>query len=190
MKCRCGSQIPLRRIELGYAECVNCSTVEQVGCIDIVYHKTGNTIQITDKETAERMRELSRRTGFGTLRGMKPGSKSDTYNPKGKIIKGSNLMARAVLPDPKRFEEAGAISWDILEREGFDAAMKWLQKKIDELWLTPVQVGKIRSVLVAVQPKVPEPVREKPKWYSKLEPKQPKPEVDEEISDAFKYWKR
>jgi hypothetical protein len=189
MKCRCGSEIPERRVNLGYTECVNCSKVEQVGCIDIVYHKTGNTIQITDKETAEKMRQLSRRTGFGTLRGMKPGPKSDTYNPKGKI-RGSNLMARAVFPDPKRFEEAGAVAWDILEREGFDAAMKWLQKKIDELWLTPVQVGKIRAILSVMQPKEPEPTPEKPKWYSKLEPKQPKPEVDEDISDIFKYWKR
>ena len=25
--------------------CVNCSTAEAVSCVDVIYHKTGNTIQ-------------------------------------------------------------------------------------------------------------------------------------------------
>ena len=189
MKCKCGQDIPEARLKLGYKECVQCSTVEAVGCIDIVYHKTGNTIQITDKETAEKMRLLSRRTGFGTLRGMKPGPKSDAYKPKG-VIRGSNLMARAVVPDPIRFEEAGREALAILEVDGFDKAIKFLQKKVDDLWLTPVQMGKIRSIMLALMPPVEEKPEPKKRWYSKLEPKQEKPEVDEEISEAFKYWKR
>ena len=190
MKCKCGNIIPEARIGLGYKECVNCSTVEAVGCIDIVYHKTGNTIQITDRETAERMRELSRRTGFGTLRGMKPGRKSETYSPKG-LTRGSNLMARAVLPDPKIFEEAGREALLILDTRGFEKAISFLQKKVDDLWITPVQMGRIRSIMLALsQSEKPEPPQPKRNWYSKLEPKQIKPEVDEEIVDAFKYWKR
>jgi len=190
MKCRCGNEIPEGRLKLGYRECVSCSTVEQVGCVDIVYHKTGNTIQITDKETAEKMRELSRRTGFGTLRGMKPGQKSDTYKPKGKLGSGSgNLMARAVTPDPIRFEEAGKEALLLLEIWGFEKAQAFLQKKVDALWITPVQMGKIRAILEAMQPKEEKPEPKK-NWYSKLEPKQEKPDVDEEISDVFKYWKR
>jgi hypothetical protein len=191
MYCRCGNQIPEARIRLGYRECVNCSTIEQVGCIDIVYHKTGNTIQITDKETAEKMRQLSRRTGFGTLRGMKPGKKSDTYKPLGKI-KGSNLMTRAVLPDPKIFEEAGATAMDLLETEGYDSALKWLQKQLEDLRITPVQLGKIRNIISALKPppELTEPMQVKRSVYSKLEPKQIKSEVDEDIINIFKYWKR
>jgi hypothetical protein len=189
MKCKCGNIIPEARIGLGYKECVNCSTVEAVGCIDIVYHKTGNTIQITDKETAEKMRQLSRRTGFGTLRGMKPGPKSDTYRPKG-LSRGGNLMARAVLPDPKIFEEVGKESLTILEIHGFDKALKFLQEKVENLWITPVQMGRIRAIMTALMPKEEKEPERKNSYYSKLEPKRDKPEVDDEIADAFKYWKR
>lgn len=190
MKCKCGIEIPELRLGLGYRECVACSTVEAVGCIDIIYHKTGNTIQITDRETAERMRELSKRTGFGTLRGMKPGRKSETYKPKG-LTQGSNLMARAVLPDPKIFEEAGREALLILDTKGFEKAMSFLQKRVDDLWITPIQMGRIRAIMTALMPKEePEPERERKDWYSKREPRQAKPEVDEEIADAFKYWKR
>lgn len=191
MYCKCGTQIPEARIKLGYHECVGCSTVEQVGCVDIIYHKTGNTIQITDKATAEKMRELSRRTGFGTLRGMKPGQKSDTYKPKGKLGSGSgNLMARAVSPDPVQFEEAGKEAMLLLDIWGFEKAMAFLQKRVNDLWITPVQMGKIRAILEALQPKPEAQPKPKKNWYSKLEPRGEKPDVDEEISDAFKYWKR
>ena len=46
MNCKkCNSEIPKKRIDLGYTTCIDCSTVEQYGCVDIVYHKTGNTVQ-------------------------------------------------------------------------------------------------------------------------------------------------
>ncbi len=45
--------------------CVDCSTTEQVGCVDITYHKTGNTIQVMDKASAEKINKLARRGNFG-----------------------------------------------------------------------------------------------------------------------------
>jgi hypothetical protein len=122
---------------------------------------------------------------------MKPGQKSDTYKPKGRLGPGSgNLMARAVAPDPIRFEEAGKEALLLLEIWGFEKAQAFLQTKVDALWITPVQMGKIRAILEAMQPKPEEKPEPKKNWYSKLEPKQEKTDVDEEISDAFKYWKR
>ena len=71
MQCnKCKSEIPAKRVELGYKVCVKCSTVESYGCVDIVYHKTGNTVQPVDKRTAELINKASRRSGFGVMRGM------------------------------------------------------------------------------------------------------------------------
>ena len=54
--------------------CVNCSTAEAVSCVDVIYHKTGNTIQIMDKESADKINKLAKRSGFGIMAGMKGGS--------------------------------------------------------------------------------------------------------------------
>ena len=54
MNCtKCKNQINSQRIKAlpDTKVCVDCSTTEQVGCVDITYHKTGNTIQVMDKET-------------------------------------------------------------------------------------------------------------------------------------------
>ena len=189
MKCKCGSQIPEIRTKLGYKVCVECSTEERVGCIDVVYHKTGNTIEITDKETAEKIRKLSRRNASGIMVGMKPSAKSMTYQPSSKINV-QRLLARAVIADPAQFELDGAQAWEILERDGFEAAVAWLGKRVRDLWITPVQMGRIRVALEELSRKPePEPVRKK-NPYTKLDPPSGKPDLDEEISDTFKYWKK
>ena len=50
--------------------CVNCSTAEAVSCVDVIYHKTGNTFQIMDKESADKINKLApagiRSQGFST----------------------------------------------------------------------------------------------------------------------------
>ena len=75
MNCKnCKKEIPQGRVDLGYKVCVDCSDVERYGCVDIVYHKTGNTIQIMPQEDAAKINKLSQRVGFGTLRGMRSGS--------------------------------------------------------------------------------------------------------------------
>ncbi len=66
-KCRCKNIIPPQRVALGYTSCVDCSTTEPYGCVQITYHKTGNTIQVVSKSQAKRIRKLSARRGYGTL---------------------------------------------------------------------------------------------------------------------------
>jgi hypothetical protein len=189
MNCKCGNEIPGKRAELGFKVCINCSTVEKVGCVDVVYHKTGNTIEITDRETAEKIRKLSRRNSKGIMVGMRPSPKSMTYQPSGKV-NGQRLLERAVQADPVQFEKDGARALEIMEEQGLHAAQVWLMKRVTDLWLTPVQVGRIRVILEAMQPE-PEPVKtSKRNPYSKIEPPAEKPHVDEEISDVFKYWKK
>ena len=66
-KCKqCKNIIPQGRLALGYTSCVDCSTTEPYGCVQITYHKTGNTIQIMPKSQAKRVRKLGARRGYGT----------------------------------------------------------------------------------------------------------------------------
>tara|TARA_R110002020_G_scaffold424735_1_gene633973 strand:+ start:1091 stop:1321 length:231 start_codon:yes stop_codon:yes gene_type:complete len=67
MKCKCGSNIPQGRLNLGYKVCVNCSTVQRYGCAPVINHKTGNSIQILSSEDAAAIAKLTRRRGYGTM---------------------------------------------------------------------------------------------------------------------------
>ena len=70
MNCiKCNTIIPEQRVKLGYKVCVQCSTVEQYGCVPITYHKTGNSIQIMSSSDAARIAKLTRRKGYGTMLG-------------------------------------------------------------------------------------------------------------------------
>ena len=61
----------LRQTKYGYKHCVNCSSVQRVGGVPITNHKTGNSIQVMDMDTAKRINRLSQRSGYGVCRGMK-----------------------------------------------------------------------------------------------------------------------
>ena len=69
---KCGGDMPLLRLtKFGYKNCVNCSTVQRVGGVPITNHKTGNTIQVVDKDTADNIIRLSQRKGYGVCSGMR-----------------------------------------------------------------------------------------------------------------------
>jgi len=72
-KCtKCGNDMPLlRKVKYGYKSCVNCSTVQPVGGVQIANHKTGNEIQIMPMEQANRLNDLAARPGYGVMQGMK-----------------------------------------------------------------------------------------------------------------------
>lgn len=74
MNCiECQSLIhPLRLVALPDTKvCVSCSDVKRVGCIPITNHKTGNNIQIVDRDFAARVHKLSQRNGYGVNSGVK-----------------------------------------------------------------------------------------------------------------------
>ena len=72
-KCtKCGNDMPvLRKVKYGYKSCVNCSTVQPVGGVQIANHKTGNEIQILPMELANKLNDLASRAGYGVMNGMK-----------------------------------------------------------------------------------------------------------------------
>ena len=71
INCKCGLEIHPRRFELGYKTCINCSSEEKKAVIQISNHKTGNEIQIVDRQTAEEFNFISSRKSFGISTGMK-----------------------------------------------------------------------------------------------------------------------
>jgi hypothetical protein len=69
---KCGDHMPLLRlIRYGYKACVNCSTVQRVGGVQIANHKTGNEIQVLPMDVANNLNRLAARSGYGVMKGMK-----------------------------------------------------------------------------------------------------------------------
>lgn len=184
MYCKCGIQIPEARLKLGHNTCVQCSTTEKVAAIDIVYHKTGNCIEVTDKETAEKVNKLSKRSSFGTMSCLK-GSKTNTYNPKN-IKHGAALTT---IGSQEAYEKLGEKCMMLYEGIGYAEAIKELDLAVSNFDINKVQANKIRQILDALENAK---VIEKPKdplRYHNLNIKEEK-HVDEEISMAFINWKR
>jgi hypothetical protein len=104
MRCKkCGILIPHERLKIipNAKECISCSSVEAVGCVDMVYHKTGNTIQVLPKEQADKINKLAKRTTFGAMASLKGGSGSS----ENKKLKGTTSVIRK--SSKQDFELAG-----------------------------------------------------------------------------------
>ena len=69
LQCKCKKIIPQGRVDLGYKNCVDCSTTERYGCVPITYHKTGNSIQIMSRSDAAKIAKMTQRRGYGTMLG-------------------------------------------------------------------------------------------------------------------------
>lgn len=69
VKCKkCDSDMPKARLDLGYRDCVKCSTVEPYGHVHILSSKTADTIQVLPARVAELANQYSKRTGYGVLK--------------------------------------------------------------------------------------------------------------------------
>lgn len=69
VKCnKCSSDMPKARFDLGYRDCVKCSTVEPYGHVHILSSKTADTIQVLPARVAEEANRYAKRTGNGVLK--------------------------------------------------------------------------------------------------------------------------
>lgn len=69
MNCKkCGNIISEARLKIlpQTIVCVNCSDVNKFGVINVINHKTGNNIQIVDKETADKVNKMAQRKTYGS----------------------------------------------------------------------------------------------------------------------------
>ena len=134
MICKCGTHIHHVRINAGYKSCVNCSTEEMWGVINITYHKTGNTIEIVkDREVADRINAMAQRTGFGVMKGL-TGSYAKSFNKKKegpmKVLPDKPINDRILArkPIPSEWEAVGAEAVQILAKHGAEAAVEYIHK--------------------------------------------------------------
>jgi len=65
---KCSSEMPKARRDLGYKDCVKCSTVEPYGHVHVVEGKTADTIQILPGRVAEMANRYAQRGGNGLLK--------------------------------------------------------------------------------------------------------------------------
>ena len=175
MKCiKCSNSISQQRLKVlpSTKVCVNCSTVEAVGCVDICYHKTGNTIQVMDKESAAKINKLSQRAGYGIMRGLRGGS---TPKSTTKIVGNSGRVMR--MRTRQDFERAGKMAMSIMDSKGKDSAIKYLDGALESRMISG---SHRRQLLEIVNTFMPDPVVE----YSVKEEV-----IDEEIEFAFRNWK-
>ena len=168
----CKTIIPQGRVDLGYTECVDCSTVEAVGCVDICYHKTGNTIQVMDKTTAEKINKLSQRAGYGIMRGLRGGSSQKSSTP---ITGSTGRIVR--MPTRDDFEKVGKQVMNLIELNNKETAIK----TIEEALVSRLISGSHRRQLMEiVNTFMPEKIVERTVTEDI---------VDEEIQFAFRNWK-
>ena len=146
MKCKCKTDIPQARVNLGYRVCVQCSQEQAVSCVDIIYHKTGNTIQQCTQEQAAAIRKVSRRSGFGASAGMRAGGE-----PKREVTLTRRAMpARARIATPMELDAIGRDIMSVIETEGVERVLSRLQWYISGNLCTPAQARKIHQACMAL----------------------------------------
>ena len=183
MNCaKCHNAIPVGRLQLGFKVCVDCSTAQPYGCIDVVYHKTGNTIEVTTQEHAQAVRNASKRMGFGIMRGMRPGK---TTNRK-IVVEGATPVRMLPKHATHNFDQVGADMMTEFETNGVEAANKLINKQYADFQITLQQRNQLADILKSITPKEVV-VKVNMKAYSKQEVTQQPPS---EIDYAFRNWKK
>ena len=174
MNCiKCKENIDTRRLKAlpKTKVCVNCSTAEAVSCVDVIYHKTGNTIQIMDKECADKINKLAKRSGFGIMAGMKGGSGGAT-----KITSLGNVAVWRV-PTEEDYQRALKRVGELIDLENREKCLKYAQQQYDSKLINSKHLFNLRTIIDTLLPlpKKKELVRDET--------------LDEEVTHAFRNWK-
>jgi hypothetical protein len=143
MNCKnCNNELPQKRASLGYKVCVSCSDVETYGCVNIINHKTGNTVQPLPKSQAAAINKIGDRKRFGTV--LKGGSKSSTYNP-GKDIKIG--CSTTFVGSAESYNIVGEESMKILDTKGYEAATLFIDKQVKNYYISGSQAFKLKRLI-------------------------------------------
>lgn len=151
--------------------CVECSTTEQVGCVDITYHKTGNTIQVMDKESATKINKLARRGNFGIMTGMKGGSGGAS---KSKIIGKIKVWRQ---PTEEDYQKALHRVGELIELGDREKCFSYIE---DQYASKAINSKHTYNLRVIVDTLIPKPVAVATTCDET---------IDDEIMYAFKNWK-
>lgn len=140
---KCNGEVPEQRFKLGYRFCIKCSNVQSYGCVDIVNHKTGNTVQPVHRETADAINKASRRSGFGVMRGMLAGQSQKQKLPAGVLCK----VPPCINPSEEVFNQVGEKLMCLLEESGYDAACAFIYKNVKDSRISISQSYRLFDIL-------------------------------------------
>ena len=174
VKCiKCKDKINARRLKAlpQTKVCVNCSTAEAVSCVDVIYHKTGNTIQIMDKESADKINKLAKRSGFGIMAGMKGGS--------GGATKTTSLGNVAVwrVPTEEDYQRALKRVGELIDLSNRERCLKYAQQQYDSKLINSKHLYNLKTIINTLLPQLEKEVVVRDET------------LDEEITHAFRNWK-
>lgn len=145
MKCsKCKGTLSPKRTSLGYLECVDCSTVEVYGCVNIINHKTGNTVQALSKSQAQAINKAGDRKRFGTV--LQGGSKNDSYNPKHTFYKVSTSHVGSEV----MFEQVGQNMMLFLETKGINSTTAYVNKQFANGIISQRQLFTLMNLMEAL----------------------------------------
>jgi hypothetical protein len=148
MKCKCEVEIPAARIALGYHTCISCSQEQPRSCIDIITHKTGNTIEICSATQRAAVEKATRRSGYGACAGMRAGR---DRKMEVRIIQRA-MPARARRATAAELDVIGREALVRLEIEGYNSMCKYLERQVMAMALSASQsrmISEVCSVLVS-----------------------------------------
>jgi len=118
-----------------------------VGCVDIVYHKTGNTIQVMPKEQADAVNKAAKRSGFGTLTSMKGGSGGG--EKKGRYEHQVPFIRRSTQED---FELVGQKMMTWIEAGDRKRAEVTIGRAKESRLIGPAHVRQLQTILEQMMP--------------------------------------
>jgi hypothetical protein len=139
----CGEKIPEKRIDLGYSTCVNCSTEKRWTGHSVIYHKTGNTIDIIkDEETAIHLAKLSSRNGFSSARKTISSSSNKSVSQKRIPAESTGQFTKIKAkspPDPSKWKDTENAEnfFNFIENNQKDQALSFLNKKFQDGEISP-----------------------------------------------------
>jgi hypothetical protein len=150
----CSAELHPKRVEMGYHECVNCSTTQRWSANPLIFHKTGNTTEIIkDPEVAADLAFASARKGFGVLRGMTSQRKprqTAMIARKRKEEPARPTMYTTVLSTYKPkyyFEEVGNEMMHIFETQGKDIALNHINIALTDKRIYKKQADQLIQIL-------------------------------------------
>lgn len=151
MICKCGETVHPVRVAAGYRTCVKCSTESKWGSVQVIYHKTGNTIEIVkDPEVAEQVNQMARRSGFGVMKGMtgatrKPSAAAGPAKPlPPKPVVDRVISRRPLVTD---WESVGAEAMRIAEINSIESAVDHIRKAHQDRRILQKQADQLIQII-------------------------------------------
>lgn len=140
-KCKsCNTKLPAARVKLNYSTCVGCSDVEAYGFVNVIVHKTGNSVQPLPKSQADAINKIGDRKRFGTI--LKGGSKTSTYNPKNTRFGCSTTFVGS----DGMYDVIGSEAMKLFDNRGKDAVLSFIDKAVRNCDINLRQANQLKLI--------------------------------------------